>query len=499
MSDLIKSFIYMTESFSIIMFYIHKKINTMKSSNFIKMRLLKSFLLLFALLFSQYASDYDFMVDGLCYNKNSDGTTVKVTYQINDSGNNYSSLSGTLEIPATVAWEGVTYSVTTIGEYAFRYNQTITSVTIPLSVTLIDNSAFYNCNKLTSVIIPNSVTSIGSEAFYNSGKLASVTIPASVTSIGEYAFVNCSGITAVSVDDGNLAYDSRDNCNAIIETGTNTLIFGCRNTVIPNTVTSIGGNAFANCWGLFSVSIPSSVTTIGSGAFNGCYNMTSVTIPNSVTDIGEYAFKGCTKLSSINIPSSVTSIGSNAFYECPGLTSVNVPNLTFLGEFAFWNCQNLASLNIGNSLPSIEPYTFSGCSALTEIIIPNSATSIGQCAFMGCTNMTSVTIGSSVTSIDNNAFYDCNNLRSIHSKIQNPENLTYGRYIFDGVSINYCKVYVPVGTLESYQFTAPWNSFMNIFEEGGGQTPIRGDVDGDGVVTSADITAIYNILLGQDE
>ena len=380
----------------------------MKCSNFIKMRLLKSFLLLFALLFSQYASAYDFMVDGLCYNKNSDGTTVKVTYQINNSGNNYSSLSGTLEIPATVAWEGVTYSVTTIGEYAFRYNQTITSVTIPLSVTLIDNSAFYNCNKLTSVIIPNSVTSIGSEAFYNSGKLASVTIPASVTSIGEYAFVNCSGITAVSVDDGNLAYDSRDNCNAIIETGTNTLIFGCRNTVIPNTVTSIGGNAFANCWGLFSVSIPSSVTTIGSGAFNGCYNMTSVTIPNSVTDIGEYAFKGCTKLSSINIPSSVTSIGRYAFY-------------------------------------------------------------------------------------------DCNNLRSIYSKIQNPENLTYGRYIFDGVSINYCKVYVPVGTLESYQFTAPWNSFMNIFEEGGGQTPIRGDVDGDGVVTSADITAIYNILLGQDE
>ena len=132
----------------------------MKSSNFIKMRLLKSFLLLFALLFSKYASAYDFMVDGLCYNKNNDGTTVKVTYQINDSGNNYSSLSGTLEIPATVAWEGVTYSVTTIGEYAFRYNQTITSVTIPLSVTLIDNSAFYNCNKLTSVIISRRIPAI---------------------------------------------------------------------------------------------------------------------------------------------------------------------------------------------------------------------------------------------------------------------------------------------------------------------------------------------------
>ncbi|MBP5658728.1 MAG: leucine-rich repeat domain-containing protein, partial [Paludibacteraceae bacterium] len=146
------------------------------------------------------------------------------------------------------------------------------------------------------------------------------------------AFDGCSGLTSMSVEAGNAIYDSRNNCNAIIETESNTLIAGCKNTIIPNSVTSIGGNAFGNCTGLTSVTIPNSVTSIGDGAFAGCRSLTSVTIPNSVTSIGHDAFYYCTGLTSVTIPNSVTSNGDQAFYGCSGLTSftceaVNPPAL----------------------------------------------------------------------------------------------------------------------------------------------------------------------------
>ena len=126
----------------------------------------------------------------------------------------------------------------------------------------------------------------------------------------------------MKVDANNPKYDSRDNCNAIIETSSNTLISGCQTTVIPNSVTSIGNYAFYDCDGLTSVTIPNSVTSIGDNAFYGCYGLTSVTIPNSVTSIGIYAFVYCSGLTSVTIGNSVTSIGNNAFAYCPELLDV---------------------------------------------------------------------------------------------------------------------------------------------------------------------------------
>ena len=199
----------------------------------------------------------------------------------------------------------------------------------------IANSAFWWCTGLTSITIPNSVTSIGWYAFYKCTALTSITIPNSVTSIGASAFWWCTGLTSIVVEKGNAVYDSRENCNAIIETATNTLISGCQNTIIPNSVTSIGNWAFSNCHSLTSNTIPNSVTSIGNWAFSNCHSLTSITIPNSVTSIGEYAFYKCTALTSITIPNSVTSIGSEAFRGCDALTSVTVPIHTTIAENAF--------------------------------------------------------------------------------------------------------------------------------------------------------------------
>ena len=142
----------------------------------------------------------------------------------------------------------------------------------------IGNSAFFHCSGLTSVTLGNSVTSIGDYAFGGCSGLTSITIPNSVTSIGNYAFNGCSGLTSITVESSNSNYDSRDNCNAIIETATNTLIAGCNNTVIPNSVTSIGSEAFLNCCGLTSITIPNSVTSIGNYAFYGCSGLTSIKV-----------------------------------------------------------------------------------------------------------------------------------------------------------------------------------------------------------------------------
>ena len=222
------------------------------------------FTILVALLATTNLWAYDFRSGDLYYNITSD-TTVEVTYQY-ESYNNYSDLT-TATIPETVTYEGTTYSVTSIGDSAFTYCYSLTSVTIPNSVTSIGSSAFFHCSSLTSITIPNSVTSIGGYAFYGCSSFTSVTIGNSVTSIGGEAFVGCWSLTSVIVESGNSTYDSRENCNAIIESATNTLIVGCQNTIIPNSVTSIGDWAFCDCTALTSITIPNSVTSIGDRAF----------------------------------------------------------------------------------------------------------------------------------------------------------------------------------------------------------------------------------------
>ena len=256
---------------------------------------------------------YDFEVDGLYYNIIDDGKAVEVT---SPPASYYS--DAVVTIPAAVTHGGTTYPVTGIGYSAFIYDDELTSVTIPNSVTKIGRSAFFGCDGLTSV-----------------------TISRYVTSIGESAFSACNGMTSLTVASENPDYDSRDNCNAIIETASNTLIAGCRNTVIPGTVMVIGTDAFWHCRGLSSVTLPNSVTTIGDGAFGGCDGLMSVTIPNSVISIGRQAFVYCDGLTEMTIPNSVKTIGAMAFGSCRGLTNVTVA--TRSRRLAIWLSEDVGT------------------------------------------------------------------------------------------------------------------------------------------------------------
>ena len=263
-------------------------------------------------------------------------------------------------------------SVTSIGDEAFYGCESLTSIDIPNGVTSIGKEAFCGCKGLTSIVIPNSVTSIGDGALAFCENLTSIDIPQNTTSIGTHLFAGCLELKSISVSPDNPKYDSRDNCNALIETETNTLIAGCSATEIPT-----------------------SVKIIGKGAFNGFENLTSIKIPNNVTTIDDWAFEGCTKLSSITIPDGVTSIGDGAFYGCKKMTSIDIPNgVTSIGQKAFKKCSSITSIIIPDSVTSIGDWAFSYCPNLESIVIPDSVMTIGREAFRGCKKLTSVTIPS---------------------------------------------------------------------------------------------------------
>ena len=297
--------------------------------------------------------------------------------------------TGDIVIPSQTTIDGKTYNVTKIGIQAFN-----------------------GCAGLTSITIPSSVYIIADESIYDCSGLKSITIPSSVTSIGNYVLGLCPNITSIKVESGNAKYDSRNNCNAIIETSTNTLIAGCKNTVIP-----------------------SSVTTIGTASFYGCTGLTSITIPSSVVSLGEGAFFDCTGLTSISIPNSVTSIGENVFAYC----------------------ENLKTATLSNKIKTISFSAFSGCYSLTGIEIPNSVTTIDEEAFSYCESITNITIGENVNSIGKCAFMSCNGLSRISTL--NPTPPTCGENVFKNVNVSNVTLTVPTGSVSKYKSADTWKDF----------------------------------------
>lgn len=498
---------------------------------------------------------------------------VELTCPGSNSWNGFAKPTGNIILPENVQYNGVNYTVTSIGNYAFYYCQGLTdSLTIPNPVTTIGNYAFYYCSGLTSVTIGNSVTSIGDVAFnacdglnavyylgdisqwcniqfgsnnYYSGHgtnpltiahnlyidnelvtdlvipntvteiknsafeyatcLTSLTIGNSVNSIGYFAFASCTGLTSIAVgnsvvsvsdfafyycgdleqivvESGNTVYDSRESCNAIIETATNTLIVGCKNTVIPYSVTAIGLSAFEGCSGLTgSLTIPESVTTIGDWAFDRCSELNAIVLPSSIVSIGD-AFNDCNGLTAVyytgdisqwcNIEFAYTSLpiiwddflirnggvimgegvsnplcyAHNLYIGNELVTDLVIPEtVTEIKSWSFINATCLTSLTIGNSVTSIGQSAFESCSGLTSIEIPNSVTSIGEFAFSGCSGLTSITVfAETPPSLDNSVFYNVN--KSI-------------------------PVYVPTGTISAYQTATGWSEFTNFIEISNHWTP----------------------------
>ena len=349
------------------------------------------------------------------------------------------------------------------------------------------NTIVTGCN---NTVIPDSVTKIGHLAFSHS-RITTLNIPSSVTSLGTNPFISCVQLASITVDPGNPAYDSRNNCNALIETKSNTLVLGCKNTIIPDSITSIGECAFYSCIDLTTIKIPNSVTSIEHCAFFCCYGLTSIQIPDSVTSIGDQAFAYCTGLTSIQIPNSVTRIESYTFSCCTGLTSIQIPNsVIFIANEAFEYCTGLTSIQIPDSVTSIANDAFSYCSGIASIkvdpsnqvfdsrdncnaiidtktntlvvgckntIIPDSVTTIGDGAFLYCSGLTSIQIPNSVTRIRNSAFSGCAGLSSISFLATNPCYLSDSAFS----DTNDCPIYVPAESVESYKLAPGWNRYSD--------------------------------------
>jgi hypothetical protein len=415
-----------------------------------------------------FASAYDFKVDGIAYRIISDGVSVSVTNEITNSQGSsagYSNLSGALVIPSSVTYEGITYSV-----------------------ICIDSNAFEGCAGLTSVSIPNSVTTIGIDAFKD-----------------------CTGLTKVNISDLTAW------CNFVFYTqSSNPLLYAhnlyindvqVTNLSIPNSITNIKDYAFTCCTSLTSVSIPNSVTSIGNCAFNGCSDLTDVNIPNSVTNIGHGAF-AVSGLTSVSIPDSVTLVGYQAFSSCNSLASVswNAKNCDIdsrHGLTPFWNSSNILLFEFGENVEKIPDCLCLELTGLQTIVISNSVTSIGNEAFYGCTSLNTAIIGESVTSIGNYAFKGCSLLENLVAMRERP--IVIPSNTFEGVPKASCDLHVREGSKIRYKNQDVWKDFLIIVEDaedwadvsgGSSGSGVYGDVNGDGFVNAADVTAVYDILLG---
>ena len=321
-----------------------------------------------------------------------DARTVEITYKGRDYNEFECEYTGSVVFPARVTHRGRTFKVTAFAQDA-------------LSV-----------NTIRSIKIENGIDSIGDFALSRNCFEGTLFIPASVKWIGNGILDNCIYLEKIVVDAANPCYDSREECNAIIETATNTLIAGCSNSKIPQGITKIADHAFAGHFRLSGINIPESVTYIGDYAFH-CCPIFIITLPQGLTHIGDYAFQMCNKLIEIEIPE----------------------NVTYIGEAALSNC------------------------GYRKLVIPDKVTYIGAWAFDKCPNLTTVTIGKSVSSIGVFAFDGCDKLTKMVSRIPADRLFAVDESVFGSIATN-CTLYVPRGAKAAYQKCAGWNHFAKIVE-----------------------------------
>ena len=384
---------------------------------------------------------FDFEKDGIYYMIYS--TTSPCNVGVVSGTINY---TGSVTIPETVTFNGVTYAVNFITGSAFSNCTKLTSVSIPNTVTEIGEWAFGNCSGLVTVSLPNAITKIYDYTFNGCSSLTSIAIPETVTSLGEYAFGSCSGLTSI---------------------------------VIPGKTTYLGEYVFFGCNGLTTVTIPNSVTTLDWGVFNSCKNLQTINIPGSVTSIGWYTFSFCSALTSINVDSSNQKFSSKdgvlynksmtELITCPGgyFNTYTMPNtVTDINDFAFAECSKLTTVVLLNNLINIKDDAFIRCSKLTSINLPESLSFIGYDAFGECSSLNSITLPAKIEFLGNLVFNGCANLKSIHMKAPVPIVLDEDYpNTFAGLSTSTCVLYVPAGSKTAYQNAPQWWYFENIIEE----------------------------------
>ncbi|MDE6362432.1 MAG: leucine-rich repeat domain-containing protein [Clostridia bacterium] len=268
--------------------------------------------------------------------------------------------------------------VTAIAGDAFKDRDSLTSVTIPTCITSIGQNAFDGCNALTGVYISDMASWLNidfdsgnsnpldyAKHLYLNGQLVTqLTIPKDFRLFNLYAIYNCADLTGITVDTQNAFYKSDGNC--LIERDRNRLVFGCKNSVIPSYVTSIGSAAFEGCKGLISVEIPSTVEYIGFDAFRNCTDLTTVKINSGIKYIYDGAFRDCINLKDIDLPQGILDIRAQAFYGCKSLTTIDIPAGTqTIGLSAFAYSINLTSVTLPVGVEKIETYAFLSCNSLT--------------------------------------------------------------------------------------------------------------------------------------
>lgn len=361
-----------------------------------------------------------------------------------------------------------------IGSSAFRNCTSLPFVALPDSLVSIDELAFFQCSLLVEITFPNSIVSIGVRAFCDCSLMKNVFIPKSVAYIGEGAFSRCPKIESMSVESGNAVYDSRNNCNAIVETATNTIIAGCNNSLIPLSVTSIGAFAFQGCQ-LRSVDLHNGIVAIGNGAFSLCELLSTIAIPKSVKSIGENAFGGCHNVKSIVVSPLNDTYDSrnncNAIIETRtnrlinGCNNSKIPNtVVSIENYAFLGCMSITSITIPNSVVTIGDHAFSDCTSLVSMEIPNSVTAIGYFAFGFCSNLVTLTISNSVTKIGEGAFSGCSSLASVHCLATIPPLCEEGINVFDNEVQETSTLFVPFGCLQKYKEADIWKDFIHVEE-----------------------------------
>lgn len=299
-------------------------------------------------------------------------------------------------------------------------------------IRTIGNNAFEYNFSLCNLSLGDSLSYIGSLAFLSCGSLTRFVLPAATSAIGENPFAGCGALDSISVRPGNTTYDSRNNCNAIIETSSNVIVTGCARTVIPTSCVCIGGYAFCGCYRITSITIPENIRFIGNNAFESCSSLQYVDLSDSVTDVGCKAFSACTSLQTpiynshlfaripesfsgvFTMPTGIQQITCGAFCDSPNLTSVVMPqSLRAIGGSAFDNCLMLDTITIPSRVNRLDDLAFYHCENLSRITLPDSINYIAFGLFYACYNLRSIVIPDLVSHIQDLAFEYCYRLQHV--------------------------------------------------------------------------------------